>query len=160
MRNRNVTPNGFEYQIDEWEYLDGAHTREKVAYLAMEEGPEVIGGREFEAGIINEVDHNWTSVRFKNDNFDGQQTVICQQATSNGAQATCIRIRRVTATGFQVRLYEEEATSNGRHAKEKVHFIAIGRGEGSEDGVNFQSETMSRVNSNWRYATVSGDFIT
>jgi len=36
MRIRNVTNNRFEYQIDEWDYLDGGHIAETIAYMVME----------------------------------------------------------------------------------------------------------------------------
>src|SRR6056297_2498672 len=38
VRVRNVSEQGFEFQIDEWEYLDGFHLTETVSWLAMSEG--------------------------------------------------------------------------------------------------------------------------
>jgi len=38
VRIQNVDDSGFEMRIQEWDYLDGWHTIEKVSYLVMEEG--------------------------------------------------------------------------------------------------------------------------
>ncbi|MEL7184399.1 MAG: glycoside hydrolase family 9 protein, partial [Pseudomonadota bacterium] len=34
VRVRNVTDDGFEFQLDEWEYLDGRHVRETISWMA------------------------------------------------------------------------------------------------------------------------------
>ena len=38
VRVRNVTEDGFEFQIDEWDYLDGYHVTETLSWMAVEEG--------------------------------------------------------------------------------------------------------------------------
>jgi len=38
VRIRSVTANSFEIQIDEWDYLDGAHASEQVSYAVVEAG--------------------------------------------------------------------------------------------------------------------------
>ncbi len=38
MRVRDVTDTGFQFQVDEWDYLDGGHIRETVSWLAVESG--------------------------------------------------------------------------------------------------------------------------
>ncbi|MEM8906565.1 MAG: VCBS repeat-containing protein, partial [Bacteroidota bacterium] len=36
IRVRSVSYNSFEYQIDEWDYLDGTHTTENLSYMVIE----------------------------------------------------------------------------------------------------------------------------
>jgi len=36
IRVRNVTPDRFEFQFDEWDYLDGVHGTETFSFLVME----------------------------------------------------------------------------------------------------------------------------
>jgi hypothetical protein len=51
IRLRNVTPNGFEFQIDEWDYLDGGHTTETMGYVVMDSGVfELDDGTRVEVG--------------------------------------------------------------------------------------------------------------
>ncbi|MEO1688772.1 MAG: Calx-beta domain-containing protein, partial [Pseudomonadota bacterium] len=42
MRVRNVTADGFEVQVDEWDHLDGWHTTETVSWLAVERGTHML----------------------------------------------------------------------------------------------------------------------
>ena len=50
-RVRNVTDTGFEFQIDEWDYLDGVHGAETLSWLAVSEGThELESGQTIVAG--------------------------------------------------------------------------------------------------------------
>ena len=42
LRVRNVTDTGFEWQIDEWDYLDGVHGSETVSWLAIAAGTHTL----------------------------------------------------------------------------------------------------------------------
>ena len=52
IRVRNVTNRQFEFQIKEWDYLDGGHPTEIVSYLVMETGI-FTNGLVYEVGKIN-----------------------------------------------------------------------------------------------------------
>ncbi|MEZ4932635.1 MAG: hypothetical protein R2788_11010 [Saprospiraceae bacterium] len=56
-RIKNVTKAGFEFQIDEWNYLNGYHPVETLYYLAMAKGNHSIDGVNFEAGCFT-ANHN------------------------------------------------------------------------------------------------------
>ncbi len=43
-RVRNITSNSFEFQVDEWDYLDGVHEKETVAYMVVEQGLHMVNG--------------------------------------------------------------------------------------------------------------------
>mgnify|MGYP001822844863 FL=1 len=38
IRLRKVDSSGFEIRVQEWDYLDDVHAREKVSYLALDRG--------------------------------------------------------------------------------------------------------------------------
>ncbi len=51
VRVRNVTATGFEFQLDEWQYLDGWHAGESIGYLVVEAGEHtLLDGTRVKAG--------------------------------------------------------------------------------------------------------------
>ena len=57
---RNVTPTGFEYQLDEWDYQDGTHGTETLSYLVLEAGEyEIPAGARLVAGRTPGVTDTW-----------------------------------------------------------------------------------------------------
>ena len=128
VRVRNVTQDGFEFEIDEWDYLDGDHGGETLSYLAVEPGTHSGNGLRVVAGRAEGVDHTWQAVGLDG-NFNGTPVVLAQQATDNGGQATTVRLRNVAGTGFDVKVQEEEG-NDGTHAQENVGYIAIEAGSG------------------------------
>lgn len=65
IRINNVTPEGFEIRIQEWNYLDGSSVYEAVSYLVIEEGHHVLpNGILVEAGAF-EANSSGATVYFK-----------------------------------------------------------------------------------------------
>jgi len=128
VRVRNVTRSGFEFKIDEWDYLDGGHITETLAYLAVTPGVHDWNGMRVEAGQVDGVADGWSSVNYSGA-FAGAPVVLSQQVSDNGAQTTTTRLRNSTASGFQLRVQAEEA--NGSSPQEQVHYIAISAGDSS-----------------------------
>ena len=131
MRVQNVNASSFQQFLDEWAYLDGPHTNETVGYLAIEQGTTAFGTLQAEVSEVSITD-GWSTVTFSTP-FAVAPVVLAQVATVNEADPVTHRIRNVTATGFQIRLQEEEA-SNGSHAAETVHWVAIEPGTTTVDG--------------------------
>lgn len=131
VRVRNVTNQSFQYQVDEWDYLDGGHTTESIGWLALGRGNQNIGSLPAQAGAVS-VDHDWTTVNLSQ-SFSSAPVVLAQIATRNGSQAATTRIRNVTTSSFQVRVQEEEG-NDGTHAVETVHFLAIQPGATTANG--------------------------
>jgi hypothetical protein len=126
-RVRNVTSNSFEFQIDEWEYLDGAHMTETVHYAVFEAGRHDLGGgRVLEAGIVTR-NSNFAKVTFTK-SFGSAPVVFSQIVTVNDPQAAVTRHRNVTASGFDLIVHGEEASFS--HGNEKVAYVATSKGEG------------------------------
>jgi hypothetical protein len=148
IRLRNVTATSFEFQIDEWDYLDGAHVTETIGYLVAEAGAHRLDdGRWFEAGRL-ETNHVFTTVNFAAP-FAAPPVILSQAQTYRDAQAVVTRQRSASASGFAVRLQEEEA-NDGVHAVEEIGYIAVEAGPGSMQGTSFEAATSANaVTSAW-----------
>ncbi len=90
IRLRNVTGTGFEFQIDEWDYLNGAHPKEIVSYIAMETGLW-INGLVYEVGKV-QTNHRFEDVTLKYP-FSPSATVLTQVQTLNGGSAVTNQTR-------------------------------------------------------------------
>jgi serine protease len=122
LRLKNVSNTGAQYQIEEWDYLDGAHASETIGYIVLEQGTQTLhDGHSIQVGVTA-INHGWADVSFEN--MGGQPVVFSQSQTYNGGQAIVTRQREVLSNGFQVRLQEEEA-NDGAHAIETVGYIVI-----------------------------------
>lgn len=146
VRVDNVTETGFDFQIDEWDYLDGAHATETLSWMAITEGThELADGRLIQAGSAG-GNHNFSTVSL-NRQFDDAPIVLTQLASDNGVQAATTRVGDVSADSFRFRLQEEEA--NGKHAREQVDWIAVEGGIGNGiaaglvDGIDHSGGTLS-----------------
>ncbi|MEP2642266.1 M10 family metallopeptidase C-terminal domain-containing protein [Roseobacter sp.] len=123
-RVRDITDTGFQFQIDEWQYLDGYHVTEDIGWLAVSEGSHTLaGGQTIVAGSQN-VGIDLTQVDFGE--ALGEAVVFAEVSSVNEADAVTTRIANVDADGFQVRLQEEEA--RGAHVSETVTWIAVETG--------------------------------
>ncbi len=126
-RVRNVTETGFEFQIDEWNYLDETHTTESVSWLAVSEGTHTLStGQTIVAGSQN-VGTNFTDVSFGTGL--GEAVVLAEVTSVNEDDPVTTRIRNVDGSGFEVQIEEEEAL--GPHVPETVSWIAIETGTAS-----------------------------
>ena len=128
MRVRNVTDEGFEFQLDEWDYLDGAHQEVTVSWLAVEAGVHTL-----ENGLKIEAGSTTGGTAFKSVGLSGgfaSAPVVLGQATSdNGPEAITTRLANVTSSSFRFLLQEEEA-GNLQHAPEDFDWIAVSTGVG------------------------------
>ncbi|NLS93660.1 MAG: cadherin-like domain-containing protein [Planctomycetaceae bacterium] len=137
VRIRNVKSNSFQVQVDEWDYLDGAHVLESLSYLVVEEGVHPLSDdAQFVAGYASS-NQDWTTITFPS-TFEEQPVVLSQVQTRSGSSAVVTRHRSATATGFQVRLQEEEG-SDGTHATETVGYLAITPGTGHLNGIDYDA---------------------
>ena len=126
-RVQNVTSTGFEYQIDEWDYLDGGHIDEEVRWMAIEAGVHVTAdGAVIEAGRTV-ADHNEQQITFSSAQSDGNVVVLAQTTSYNDAAAVTDRIDNITGTGFTAFLQEEQA-ADGVHLPENLDWIAVSTG--------------------------------
>ena len=127
-RLRNVTDEGFEFQVDEWAYLDSYHLPETIGWMAISEGTHTLDdGRTIVAGS-GTVGTGFTEQGFGTELTDA---VVFAEITSVADDApVTTRIRSVDTNGFEVQLQEEEG-ADGLHAVEAIDWIAIESGEGN-----------------------------
>ncbi|MEJ2694996.1 MAG: hypothetical protein P8166_18805, partial [Candidatus Thiodiazotropha sp.] len=122
IRLKNVSADNVQYQIEEWDYLDQAHTTETIAYVVFEQGDFTLAdGKQIRAGAVT-TNQSWQQVNFAD--MGSTPVVFSQSLSYNGGQAIVTRQRNVNPDGFSVRLQEEEANDD-YHAVETVGYIAI-----------------------------------
>ncbi|EEE37053.1 vcbs repeat domain protein [Rhodobacteraceae bacterium KLH11] len=126
-RVRNVTDTGFEFQIDEWDYLDGIHGLESLGWLAVSAGThELESGQKIVAGTAS-VSTGFTQLNYGETLVN---PILFSEVTSvNETDAVTTRMRNVTNTGFQAQIEEQE--SGGAHIAETVSWIALESGAGA-----------------------------
>lgn len=125
VRIRNVTASSLEYQIEEWDYLDTRHVRERLAYLIVESGVHDIPGAGRLEAFSLPVDHRWVESRYATA-FSHAPAVLSQSQTAHGLQAVVTRQDRVGTDSVRLRLQEEEGRG-GAHRSESIGYVAIGR---------------------------------
>ncbi|GIW78482.1 MAG: hypothetical protein KatS3mg105_0289 [Gemmatales bacterium] len=147
LRVRNVTSTSFEFQIDEWDYLDGIHATETISYWVVESGQYVFAnGSVLMAGTAT-VNQNWTTVNFPSA-FSSTPVVLSQTSTVNESDAVTTRQRNVGTGSFQIRLQEEEGNPNS-HANETVGWIAFEQFVGTGLAPFESGATPNSVTHNW-----------
>jgi hypothetical protein len=122
-RIRNVLSSSFEIRMEEWDYEDGDHTVERIAYVIIERGVHTLAdGAVLEAGLV-EINHDWHEVTFQHA-FASAPVVLSHCQTYDGHQAVVTRQRDIGARGFHARLQEEEA-NDGIHVIEVIGCLAV-----------------------------------
>ncbi|MDW3223358.1 MAG: M10 family metallopeptidase C-terminal domain-containing protein [Paracoccaceae bacterium] len=135
-RVRNVSDTGFQFQIDEWDYLDGVHGLENIGWLAVSEGSHTLSSGEKILASTASVGDGFSNVSFGETLTDA--VVLAEVTSVNESDAVVTRIRGVNDTGFQTRIQEQEAGNS--HVDETVSWIAI------ESGLNSAFEAFQTPN--------------
>lgn len=131
---RNVTTEGFEFKLDEWDYLDQQHTSETVSWMALPQGQYTIKGRAVTAGTYDRANHVASRVEFER-TFSTLPMVLAQRITVNEATTTATRIQ-IDTSGFEVRLDEQELFRRqgiSDHLDETIAYVAIEPGNASDN---------------------------
>ncbi len=148
IRVQNITENSFEFQMDEWDYLDGSHITETLSYLVMEAGTyQLQDGTRIEVGTFD-VDHNFRVVAFSQA-FAATPVVLTQVQTANEGSAVVTRQKNTSVESFQVKVQEEEGNDDA-HATETVGYIAIEPGSGMTGEMAYEAAvTQDAVTHTW-----------
>ncbi|WP_146848218.1 DUF1800 family protein [Brevifollis gellanilyticus] len=138
VRVRSVTATGFQWQIDEWDYLAGVHAGTiTVDFFAITEGTHVFGSQRWVVGKNTNVNRTDTAISLTG--FTAPPHVVAQVYTTNNNIATNnprslkSRISGVTATGFNVNLETQQSYTTAISA-ESVGYVAVSEGIGYLDG--------------------------
>lgn len=148
IRLRNVRSGSFQYQIEEWAYLDGPHTTEQIHYVVMEAGAYTSSaGNRVEVNTMT-TDHRFTRKDFTQ-NFTNRPVVLTQAQTRNGGHQIVTRQRKVSSNGTDIRVQEEEARDQW-HTNENIGYIAMEPGVFSMNGTQFEvGRTPDTVINGW-----------
>ena len=134
LRTRNITDTGFEFQIDEFDYQDGASVLENISWLAVAEGSHTLSnGLRIDAGSTTAVNESNANINFGSA-FSNAPIVFTQVASDNDLSAVVTRNRNVTTNGFTMNMHEQELGA-GTHATEDIDWIAIDAGGSVGSGV-------------------------
>lgn len=151
-RVRNVTASGFEYQIDEWDYLDAVHGQESLNYLAIEPGTHTIDGKTWQAGRTTGVTRTLQTVALGS-GFSAAPVVLAQVESTANAKAVTSRVQAVTTSNFQLKAITQESDT-ATLSNESVGWIAIAPSTGTLDGAVFQAaKTGANVTDAWKAIT-------
>ena len=136
IRINNVTPEGFEIRVQEWDYLDGFHDYETVGYMVMEAGHHVLNtGIHVEAGTF-EANSAVKTVNF-DAGFNQLPVLVAGVTTESEPDAVTGRLSNITLNGFDIMLQEQESSKNGHYADETVSYIAWEPSSGEVDGMSY-----------------------
>ncbi len=136
VRLRRVTDRGFKLRFQPWgdprgEADAAAHTEEAIPYLLLASGRhQVSDGSLWEAGKFRlGGTGKWQAVSFRQP-LAAPPVLLLTIQTAKDKSAVAVRARKVTATGFEAALFEEEAQMDG-HGLETVGYLAIQSSAGS-----------------------------
>ena len=152
---RNIGGTKFQWRVDEWNYLDGVHLREKASYIVVESGEhELEDGTKFIAGTTIATT-DWKTVTFPVA-FVEIPVIMPQLTNLKAKQALDVRVRNVSNEGFEVKVQGEERI-RWRKVKERIGYIAIlqSHGENFEVGqfeVSTTANTVSDQNFRLQFA--------
>jgi hypothetical protein len=136
VRLRNITGDGFEICVQEWDYLDANHAFETVSYLVMEAGHHTLSdGTQVEARFFEAADYQYVSFDTA---FNQTPVVATAVASTNDAGTVTGRISNISADGFNYRLQEQELTRNDHASTETIACIAWEPSAGSIDGRTYE----------------------
>lgn len=134
LRVRDITSGGFEFQLDEFDYQDGATTLEGISWIAVASGTHTLmNGTQIQAGFTSATNENSTSVSFVDTTYSNP-VVFSQVSSDNELSAVVTRNSNVSTTGFTVQMQEEEANANS-HLTEDIGWIAVETGGSVASGV-------------------------
>jgi len=160
VRIRNLDQSGFEVRLQEWDYLDDIHGKEKLSYLVIEQGVHKLAdGVQIEAGYFNHATtHKYSHITFKQA-FSSQPIIVTAITSSNETDAVTGRMRNVSLEGFDYRLQEQEL-NRGQHAHEQVAYIAWTPSVGEVDGLLFEAAKASTdINHRFQSLAFSSSFM-
>lgn len=132
LRVRNVTDQGFEFQVDEWDYLDGAHGEVSVSWMAGSLGSHTLSdGTQVTFGQQQVSSAAATTVALSG--FGSAPIVMAQLSGDAEARALTHRLDDVSATAFDFTLQAEQAQNAtlSTIAPEHLYWVALDIAAGS-----------------------------
>ena len=153
---RNISETGFEFQLDEWDYLNQAHIEESIAWLALPTGSYTLHGLKVSAELGLPVDNRLQEVRFA-EPFNSAPVIFAQRTSYQEPYAAAVRLRNVTEERFDIQLQQQESNqiASGEPQLEQVSYIAVEPGSSNrlafdviraEDDFTHRFKSLASVN--------------
>ena len=139
---QNVTGNGFQYRIAEWDYLDGGHTQEQISWIAVEAGTHRLADGQVITAGSSSASGRFSKVNFDANTFDSKPIVLAQVSSDTPSGTVTDRIRNVSDSGFQLSLDQQEG-NRGNISPANVDWIAVSGGQGATLANLFSNVTQS-----------------
>jgi len=156
VRLSDVSSDGFDFRVEEWDYLDGHHRPETAHFLALPAGSYDVDDLAADAGRVR-ANHQFAEFSFDR-SFDQRPVVLTQSQTTVGSDPIVTRLRNVTSEGAEVRVQEEQGSEyDGYHHTETVGYIALEPTTGSVAGRPFEVGTAS-VHEPWASVSFDGTY--
>ena len=141
IRISNITADGFNIQLQEYDYLDNIHDLEIVSYIVMEEGSYILDdGSQVEAGLFN-ASATSSPIALINE-FSVKPVILTSINSNNAPEAVIGRVKNITSSGFDYKLQEQEVNSQD-HGLETAAYLAWTPGSGATNGIRFQAGSTS-----------------
>jgi len=122
LRVKDVTRTSFKWQMQEYVYLDGPHTKETISYMIVEEGyHQLYDGTKIAAGSAI-FSSNYKSIKYQRKFFSKAPVVFTQITTELAHQPMTTRVRTTTNRYFRAVLKAEE--KRRVRNKEEVSWVA------------------------------------
>ena len=123
VRIKNVDATGFDMRINEWDYLDGRHSVERVSYLVLEQGSYTLAdGTKIEAGMFSTNKTTYAQIKFAQQ-FTVAPVVTTNVTSVNESAGVIGRLKNISTFGMDFKLQEQERNTQV-HATETVSYIA------------------------------------
>lgn len=108
-RIRDVTKNSssFKIRIEEWNYLDGAHSPEDVSYVVVEAGEHTLpNGKKVAANRLS-ISGSFKAVKFPT-SFSTNPVVFASVYSPKKNESLVTRLQKISKTGFEIKTQREE----------------------------------------------------
>lgn len=157
-RIRNISVNGFEYQLQEQEDNAPGHAAETVSYIAWEPSLGTLDGVSFEVGRTgNVVSHLFRSIYF-NGGYSTEPLFIADMQTANDGDTANLRWRDKSAHGVSIQVDEEQSQDGEvQHATEYVGYLVLAPpAESTVSSVNYVNPDQADAYSADQQTAVAG----
>jgi len=145
IRIRNVSPDGFEIRVQEWDYLDGPHAEETLGYIVAERGMHTLqDGTRICAGTVTTSKTNSFGATTFIEELPSVPVVLACITSTNDTSAVATRIKNISRTGFETGMQEQEK-SDQKHLAETLSYIAWEKSSGTCDGHRYEVGTTGQI---------------
>ena len=124
-RVANISPQGFDYSLQEEEYSLESHPPEIVGYIAWEPSTGKLDGTQFAVALAHDITHKPQNIKFAQ-LFANSPSFLASMQTCHGGDTANLRYDRKTKRGLKINVSEENSLDDEiNHTTESVGYIAL-----------------------------------